>query len=283
MVLLHAALATLPRGDVTVATFDHGTGPSASAAAALVVRTARAAGVQCISGSSAISAEAANTEADWRRARWHFLSAAARRTGARVATGHSLDDHVETVFMRALRGAGPRGLAGLYASSAVARPLLDFTRAHIQAYASECDITFMIDPSNSDRRHLRNRVRLDLLPAIEASRPGFMCELLKIGRQAADWRARTEAVALTFPMMTDNAGMYSFQRAPLRGHSLDALRVLWPPLAARAGVIMDRRGTDRLAQFTIEGETGQTIQLAGGIAVSMSRAAIQFHTRTLRG
>lgn len=287
MVLLHAALSALPRGDITVGTFDHGTGPSASAAVSLVVRSAAEAGVSCISSSAAVSAgvseKTVGTEAHWRRARWHFLSTAAVRIRARVATGHSLDDQVETVFMRALRGSGPRGLAGLYAASPIARPLLDFTRADILSYASECNVTFMTDPSNVDRRHLRNRVRLDLLPAIEASRPGFACELLKIARQAAHWRARMEAVALTFPMMTDNPGMYSFERAPLRGHSLDALRVLWPPIAARAGVIMDRRGTERLAEFTIEGETGQAIQLAGGVTVAMSRAAIQFLTPTPRG
>ncbi|MGI8510751.1 MAG: tRNA lysidine(34) synthetase TilS [Gemmatimonadaceae bacterium] len=292
MVVLHAALATLRRDEVTVATFDHGTGSAASAAVKFVVGTAATAGVRCISGSAVDSwahdsgaqdtGQPVGTEAHWRKARWHFLSAAACRVGARIATGHTLDDQVETVFMRALRGAGARGLAGLYASSPIARPLLDVTRADILAYASECNITFMVDPSNSDRRHLRNRVRLDLLPAIEASRPGFACELLNIARQAADLRARTEAVALTFPMMTDNPGMYSFDRAPLRGHPLGALRVLWPPLAARAGVIMDRRGTERLAKFTIEGETGQAIQLAGGVTVFMSREAIQLHTRTLR-
>lgn len=281
MVLLDAALATRRRTEVTVATFDHGTGSAASAAVNFVARTAAAAGVQCIRASAADSGEPVSTEAHWRKARWQFLSAAACRTGARIATGHTLDDQVETIFMRALRGAGPRGLAGLYAASPIARPLLEFTRTDILAYASECNITFMIDPSNWDRRHLRNRVRLDLLPAIEASRPGFACELLKIAGNAADWRAQTEAVALTFPMMTDNSGMYSFERAPLRGHPLDALRVLWPPLAARAGVIMDRRGTERLAKFTIEGETGQAIQLAGGVAVSMSREAIQFDTRAL--
>lgn len=282
MVLLHAAIATLPSGDITVGTFDHGTGAFASAAAALVARTAAAAGIACVSGSSTAQMPMARTEADWRRERWRFLYGVASRVGGRVVTGHTRDDQVETVFMRALRGAGARGLAGLYAPSPVERPLLDFARSDILAYASECKITFMTDPSNLDRRHLRNRVRLDLLPSIEALRPGFSSDLLKLGRQAADWRAQMEAVALTFPMMTDHPGMYTFERASLRGYSPDALSVLWPSLAARAGVIMDRRGTDRLAKFTIEGETGQTIQLAGGVEVTTSRESIELHTLALR-
>ncbi|HMI45504.1 MAG TPA: hypothetical protein VK491_05000, partial [Gemmatimonadaceae bacterium] len=57
----------------------------------------------------------------------------------------------------------------------------------------------------------------------------------------------------------------------LEGYDADSLRVLWPALAARASVVMDRRGTHRAAQFTISGATGGTIQLSGGIEILMRR------------
>lgn len=277
MVLLHAAATVLPPASVTVATFDHGTGHAASAAAAFVARSAASLGLRCIQGSAG-DAGPGRSEAEWRRARWSFLLNTAVATGSRVATGHTRDDQVETVFMRILRGAGPRGLAGLYADSPTLRPLLDTTRVEILQYARTRAITFVTDPSNVDRRHLRNRVRLDLLPAIERIQPGFSRELLKIACSAAHWRARMEGVALTFPMMTDSSGLHSFARAPLRGYPIDSLHVLWPSLAARAGVVMDRRGTARLSAFTIEGETGQAIQLAGSVEVRMARHAVVFRT-----
>ncbi len=286
MVMLDAALDTIRAPDLIVATFDHGTGPSAAAAAALVQQTAASAGIRCVRGSASRpvnSRDTRGTEAEWRMQRWKFLTQTAAQVGAHVATAHTRDDQIETVFMRVLRGAGARGLAGLGASSPIARPLLDITRADVLSYASERHITFVTDPSNADRRHLRNRVRLDLLPAVEARSPGFGLELLNIGCRAADWRAQIEAVALTFHMMTDNAGLHSFARPPLRVFPVASLRVLWPPLAARAGVIMDRRGTERLAKFTIEGETGQAVQLAGGIEVTLSREAINFRQRSPRG
>jgi tRNA(Ile)-lysidine synthase len=224
------------------------------------------------------------TEAEWRLERWRFLSQTAATLGARVVTAHTRDDQVETVFMRALRGAGPRGLAGLEAGSAILRPLLATSRAEIVAYADRERLRFVTDPSNSSRRHLRNRVRLDLLPAIAAVQPSFRDELLELGRKAADWRARIEALALSFPMMTSHLPeSCSFERAAFRGLPAESLRVLWPALAARAGVVMDWRGTDRLAAFTIKGETGQTIQLAGNIEVRIAREAFVFQKRDAPG
>jgi tRNA(Ile)-lysidine synthase len=274
MVLLDAAAAVHPRTALAVATFDHGTGAHASDAAAVVARRAAELRLPVVVGTAPPSQR--SSEADWRAARWRFLAETAGRVGARVVTGHTRDDQVETVFMRALRGAGPRGLAALYARSAVQRPLLETSRAEILSYARSTGITFVTDPSNADRRHLRNRVRLDILPAILATRPMFGDELLAIARSAAEWRARIEAVALTFPLMIEPSGSHSFARSPFAGHSAAALRVLWPALAARAGVVMDWRGTERLASFTIDGETGQSIQLAGGVEVRMERDALVF-------
>lgn len=273
MVLLDAAAETLDHASLTVATFDHGTGPAARSAANLVASRALDLGVGCVSGSAAA---VGHSESEWRAARWNFLSDVAERLGATVVTAHTLDDQVETVMIRALRGAGPRGLAGLFAASPVARPLLETTRAEIAQYAAGDGTPYIDDPSNTDRRHLRNRVRLDILPALERTSPGFSNSLLEIAEKASSWRAQMEAIALTFPMMSDSPQNHSFQRRPLREFSVDSLRCLWPALCARAGVVLDWRGTERLAAFTIEGETGQQIQLSGGVGVHMERQAISF-------
>lgn len=273
MVLLDAAAETLDHGTLAVATFDHRTGPAARAAADIVAERALDLGIGCVSG---IAQTVGHSESEWRAARWTFLADVADRLGATIVTAHTLDDQIETVFIRALRGAGPRGLAGLFASSPVARPLLETTRAEIAQYAAGDGTPFVTDPSNADRRHLRNRVRHDILPALERASPGFSVSLLEVAEKASSWRAQMEAIALTFPMMSDSSHSHSFQRRPLRGFPDSSLRCLWPALCARAGVVLDRRGTERLAQFTIEGETGQQIQLSGGVAVHMDRQAIIF-------
>lgn len=279
MVLLHAAAVMHSPATLAVATFDHGTGAHATQAAALVRDVAARLHLRCHVGRAGTPGR---TEAEWRAARWQFLRAVASDAGARIVTAHTRDDQIETVFIRVLRGAGPRGLAGLLARSDIARPLLETPREIVRSYARSNEVPFVDDPTNTDRSHLRNRVRLDLLPALEAVRPGFGADLLGLSRHAADWRARMEAVALTFPLMRDSTGLHAFERAPFRGFAEPSLRVLWPALAARAGVVLDWRGTERLAAFTIEGATGQQIQVAGGVRVSMRRDTITFHTAGAR-
>ena len=280
MILLDAAAETLDHDTLTVATFDHGTGPAASEAATLVAERALDLGIGCVCGKAD---NAGSSESEWRAARWAFLNDVASRLEATVVTAHTLDDQIETVFIRALRGAGPRGLAGLFANSPVARPLIETTRAEIEQYARGDRTPFVTDPSNTDRRHLRNRVRLDILPALEQASPGFSVALLQVAEKAAAWRARMEALALTFHVMSDSTESHSFERRQLRELPAASLAFVWPALCARAGIVLDRRGTERLAAFTIEGETGQQIQLSGGVQVLMDRKTITFRQTASNG
>ena len=133
MVLLTAAakLGSHSRRKITVATFDHGTGRAAGRAAALVARHAYRSGFVCVNGRAATVGK---REEEWRRARWQFLEQIAASRRANVFTAHTLDDQIETVFMRILRDAGPRGLAGLYAESEIVRPFLNVSRATLTEY-----------------------------------------------------------------------------------------------------------------------------------------------------
>src|SRR3954471_1921915 len=270
MVLLTAAsrLPSRARRDISIATFDHGTGKAAGAAAALVVRCAAAAGFPCVIGRATT---VGTREEEWRRGRWEFLQDVAAKRGAGVVTAHTLDDQVETVFMRILRDAGPRGLAGLYADSEIVRPFLNVRRETLAAYALERDVRFVQDPSNFDRKHLRNRVRLDILPSIIRQHADFPAELLSLAREAADWRRSVEDILPNIDAAEQSDGGLRINRRSLAGYDADSLRVLWPALAARARVVMDRRGTHRAAEFTIKGATGGTIQLSGGVEIVMRR------------
>src|SRR5437868_10391914 len=255
MTLLNAVskLPSSRRSRIFVGTFDHGTGPAARKAAALVARESARLGFECAVGQATTSA---TREEEWRSARWDFLRDLAALRGASVVTAHARDDQVETVFMRILREAGPRGLAGLYAESEVVRPFLDVSRRTLERYARAHQVPYVDDPSNKDRRHLRNRVRLDILPSIVRKRPAFPDELLALARRAADWRRSVEDLLPAIEATARREGALQVSRSSLRGYDADSLRVLWPALAARASVVMDRRGTHRAAEFTMKGATG---------------------------
>lgn len=269
MVLLHAA-ASVRSGHLNtllVATFDHRSGNHSAAAARFVERHARKLGIKCVEGRATTPL---TREHEWREARWNFLRSVASRFGGPVATAHTLDDQVETVFIRILRDAGPRGLAGLYAESDVLRPFLNVCRADLEKYASSHKVRYLDDPSNESRAHLRNRVRHELLPAISRVRPTFASDLLSLAQASAGWRTAI-ASAVEAIGTPDANGSLRVARADLAGYDAESLRTLWPAVAAKAGVVMDRRGTHRLAEFTMKGHTGCSIQLSGGIEVRMFR------------
>ncbi len=266
MVLLDAF--TRWRSDaVAVATFDHGTGPAARKAAMLVELECERREIAVVTGRRAEGLEAG--EAAWRAARWDFLEGWAREFNATVVTAHTRDDQLETVVMRVLRdprNTSARGLAAMYARSNVVRPLLDVGRADVAAYATASEIRFLEDPSNLDRAHLRNRVRLDLLPALERACPGFGESMIDISCAAAHWRESVEQVV-------DSLGLQLLPPLVVPSRALsamhaDALAVLWPAIAARAGLALDWRGTERLVAFTKEGKPGRRIPLSGGAEVS---------------
>jgi tRNA(Ile)-lysidine synthase len=276
MVLMHAvsrALTTVDRAVTDLATtrvltFDHGTGAQAAAAADLVAREAASLGFDVRVGRGALRDA---TEAAWRSARWRFLRAAAP-PGAVIATAHTRDDHLETVVMRVMRGAGARGLAGLAApADGVARPFLNCSRDDLRRYGNARQVAFVEDPSNTSRRHLRNRIRHDLLPAIVEVSPRFAAEMLRLSERAAAWRADVDALALRFVMGEADDGAIRVAREELATYDSATLCVLWPAIAARARVTLDRRGTLRLAQFTTSGAPGARMQLSGGVEVYRHR------------
>lgn len=96
-----------------------------------------------------------NLEARAREARYAVLP-----TG--VLTGHTADDQAETVLVNLLRGAATSGLAAMRPGPH--HPILGLRRAETEALCRDLQLPTVSDPSNSDPRHLRNRVRHELLP-----------------------------------------------------------------------------------------------------------------------
>ena len=265
MALLHAAATHVPESVACVASFDHATGAHSARALALVEGTARALGVAAV---SARASTPARTEAEWRAQRWSFLRHLAREHGAQVATAHSRDDQIETVLMRTMRGAGARGLAALAAVSSteprVIRPMLDASRAEIADYAAREGLVWEEDPSNARPEHLRNRIRHELLPALSRANPSLAHELFALGARAAALREEVERFVDRELAVARSEGAVSVDHARLRGYDATALALLWPAIAARAGVTLDRRGTARLAEFTTRVQSGARVQLSGG-------------------
>lgn len=261
------AMATAARGRIAaVAAFDHATGPHSARAVAHVVRETRRLGLPVVTGRMPEGVDRSNgVEAMWRAARHGFLRATAATHGARVVTAHTRDDQIETVLMRAMRGSGARGLAGLAAPSAIVRPFLGVSRRQIEAYAKARGLTWLEDPSNASLAFLRNRVRHQLLPALRRADPCIDDALWAIGNRAAGWRADLEGL-LDACVRYRRLGEQSLVVAAseLGDYDRDSLSVLWGALAGRVGLALDRRGTHRCAAFTMKGTRNGAVPLSGG-------------------
>jgi tRNA(Ile)-lysidine synthase len=266
MVLLHAMAAVARAHIAAVATFDHGSGAAASEAAAHVARSASALGLPVVIGRREGGLPVTGgQEAAWRAARHRFLSEVAAPLGAHIVTAHTEDDQVETVLMRVLRGSGTRGLAGLLAPGVALRPFLMLRRDMLERFAQNAAIAWREDPSNRSRAFLRNRVRHELLPALRRTDSSIDRSLLDIGRRAAAWRTEVESfVDAAVPYERGAPSTLEIARGELTAYGRDSLGVLWPALAGRVGLALDRRGTDRLTSFTMSGQPRGAIPLSGG-------------------
>ncbi len=284
MVLLHAMARARGAEVAAVANFDHGTGAFARRAALLVAAESARLSLPFVAG-VALTAESA-TEAVWRAARHAFLDSLARELDATVVTAHTRDDQIETVLQRLLRDAGPRGLAAMRATPlpgrlcelARRRPLIAVSRSTIAAFAHDHTVTFIEDPSNRTLAFQRNRVRHELLPALEAAVPGFGEWCWSLGERAADWRKALERFADTLGVTAPgtasepNRVTLIVPAAPLADCGPDEWGVLWPALAARVGVVMDRRGIERASSWAPRARAGQAIPLAGDATIARTSA-----------
>lgn len=113
-----------------------------------------------------------------RLARYRFLRAVAQ--GGLIAVAHHQDDQIETLLLHWLRGGGIASMVGLQPRQQdIIRPLLAIRHADALNYCQRHHIIPVEDSTNSDTRFLRNRIRHELLPDLEAINPGFRATLLR--------------------------------------------------------------------------------------------------------
>ncbi len=170
----------------------HIRGTSADGDAAFCRDLAARAGVPAVIGDADVPALAraagVSLEVAGRDARQQFyLDAQATLRASRVAVAHTRDDQAETVLLRLVRGAGPAGLSGIAPRrDHLVRPLLEISRAELQAYLSEMGEPWREDATNADCAIPRNLIRHEVLP-----------RLRKLNAQADAALARTADILRT--------------------------------------------------------------------------------------
>jgi tRNA(Ile)-lysidine synthase len=287
--LLRAALPEVGAALVGLAHLHHGLrGEDADADEAFCLGLAGELGLPCeverVDVAALCRQSGRSREAEGHAARYAFFDRARIRLGATlVATGHTRDDQAETFLLRALRGAGLRGLGGIRRrTGCVIRPLLDVRRCEILAWLEEAGLPFREDSSNADRSIPRNLLRHEVVPFL-ASRfgPAVTDALARAAHLAADDDACLEAAA------AEQAG--TVVEAGTDGVWLDATALGALPVAIRRRIVLGTlaraapgrfvgsRHAEAVVRLAERGREGAVVQLPG------SRATRRGHRIHLEG
>jgi tRNA(Ile)-lysidine synthase len=223
MVLLHA-LQRVGYRKLVVCHIDHMLrGKAAKADAAFVRRQVAKAGLTFESARARTKdyaiANKKSLELAARELRRAFFAECARKHRCRlILLAHHADDQIETCLFNFLRGSGPAGIAGIKPVSklgnlAIHRPLLAVSRDDIERYRQLRRIPFREDSSNAEYFHTRNKLRHEILPAIEKMLgPAFR---KAIPRAAEILRAEEEWMSSLVPAVAETLSCRDLRAMPL--------------------------------------------------------------------
>ncbi|KQT32362.1 hypothetical protein ASG29_11210 [Sphingomonas sp. Leaf412] len=194
MAMLALAHAAFP-GRIAAATFDHRLRDGSAGEAAMVAAACATLGIPHATLVPDKPIAGASLQRQAREARYAALVAWA--AGRPLLTAHHADDQAETLLMRLNRASGLAGLAGIRAvrwagGTPILRPLLDWRREELRVIAEGSGLGFVDDPSNTDVRHDRTRIRASLIatptldPAALAASAAFLGDAEEALRYHAD-------------------------------------------------------------------------------------------------
>ncbi|MBC8022008.1 MAG: tRNA lysidine(34) synthetase TilS, partial [Burkholderiales bacterium] len=184
---------------VTALHVNHGLSPNADAWARSCERFCANHGVPLTVQAVRVNASGDGLEAAARTARYATFAA---RPEPYLALAHHLDDQAETVLLQLLRGTGLKGIAAMPelrrlrgTGVQVFRPLLEYSRAQLLAYAESQGLRWIEDESNASTRFERNFLRHDVGPLLDARFPGWREATARLSRHAASANDLLEELA----------------------------------------------------------------------------------------
>jgi tRNA(Ile)-lysidine synthase len=271
---------------IEVAHVDHGLAEGSAEVASRVATAAAEAGFQ-VHLVRAPDLAGPNLHARARDFRYGFFETVARNIGAdRIATGHTLDDRVETTLARLVHGAAPENLAGIPPVGGLRmRPLIDVRRAETRAYCKDVGLTFDDDPANDDVRFERAVIRSRLIRAIERQwGDGAVRAIARAAEHLREDSAALEELA---------ARIYrDLARAVPEGVRFERRELGVVPRAIRrrlmqraVGRIRDRAGGIEAAIDALDREPARDVRfaVASGIEIEITHSDLVVHRPPARG
>ena len=222
-----------------------------------------------------------NLEAAAREARYEAAERLRARLGLDVvATGHTASDQVETIVYRLATSPGRRALLGMRVRrDRIVRPLLEVTREATHAYCDEVGLAWREDESNRDRTLARNRLRLDVLPALREIHPAADRNVLATAALLRDEHEVLEqAVEEALRQSGGGGSPPSVELARLRPLPAALQRLVLRRLAEEAAgnpVSIGSQEIESIERLAAAGGSG-SISLGGGVRAVCEYGIVRF-------
>jgi len=214
-----------------------------------------------------------NLQAWARDQRYGAATQLALARGADVAAGHTATDQVETILYRLASSPSRRALLGMAPRNGrLIRPLLAFTREQTAGYCQARGLAWREDGSNASDAYARNRIRQDLVPALESAHPAAQANVLALAEILRD-----EAQVLDDLVGAELSGRGEISLARLR-ELAPALRRLVVQRLADAAVGGPAAGVARRAdEVAAMSDTGTAaLDLPHGVRATATRGVLRF-------
>jgi len=255
---LLCAASGLHGAALSVVTIDHRQHAQSAAHAAFVLDRARDRGLPC--RVVALDLPPGSSEASCRSARFAVFD---QLDVDRVALAHHRDDQAETVLLALIRGSGTAGLAAMAPRrDRYVRPALCLSRDELRAWIAHRALRFVEDPTNEDPRFLRNALRAQVLPTLEALRPGARKALARAASHAASDDAYLRDLAAPYATPPWPRPFVAAGPEPLVRRALLAALPQATATHLDAIVAASRRGSGR-------------VDLPGGVVVSIDSSSVR--------
>lgn len=224
----------------------------------------------------------AGTEETARRVRYEFFRRIMAEKGYdKTALAHNMNDQAETILHRILRGAGLNGLAGMrpIRDGLYIRPLLEIRRSDIEVWLHEQGHSYRTDLSNASWDYTRNRIRLELLPAMQQYNPDLIGTLSGMARSLSWDRSylEEEAQRLVGRFLTAERDRLILKEEAFELPEAMASRFIIEAVSRIRGSRADIHSGHVLDTLALQqGETGKSLDLGGGVMVYNHYGRLEF-------
>ena len=216
-----------------------------------------------------------STEMACRTLRYRWFADRAEALGLdAVAIGHHADDDAETLILNLMRGTGLRGLAGMpRRRQGFVRPMMGLTRADVLRFLQKEGLTYVTDSTNLADEYTRNRVRHNVLPALEEARPGARAGVAStIANLRSDLALFDELIERRAAELTGADGSVDLVAVAASANGAD---LLYHILRRRADGITHRTASEILAARE---HSGATFPLSDVLTLAVDRGRLLFVT-----